>query len=159
MRYLPASGARELGIVLEVNRCILHPMGLALEYVVNHEPVNVAAMSDEQITLLRNLVDDARKQTESVDEWTGKSVQLEPELDELAELLAEAGRYDVGEGWISGIQDHREDPEGVYFGEITDEDLQHVANGQQLLEARTPARTKALGYLVQPLRKTEAEPS
>ena len=37
IKYLPIREFRELGLLLEINRTFLHPLGLALEVVVNDE--------------------------------------------------------------------------------------------------------------------------
>lgn len=47
---------------------------------------------------------------------------------------------------IVGIQDHRNDPEGVRFREVNWEKVYSIRDEQ---EARRPAREEALGYWVQ----------
>ena len=97
MKYLTGNEIRELGIVMEVNRRILHPLGLALEYEV-------------------------------------------PTGDNPAVLR---------------VQDHRDDPEGVYFGDLTAADAERAAALTVAMQERSLARERALGFIVQPLPTRE----
>jgi hypothetical protein len=90
--YMDLGEFRAAGYLAEVNRRILHPLGLAL-----------TVEADEQGALR-----------------------------------------------LAGVQDHREDPEGVYFA-----DPRNLAGKAAKVAAeerrRRPAREAALGYWVQPL--------
>ena len=52
---------------------------------------------------------------------------------------------------IGGIVDYRGDGEGVYFGELTEEDVARGRSLQSELEARSASREAALGFVIQPL--------
>ena len=81
---------RERGYLQEVNRRLLHPLGLALEVVQDED----------------------------------------------------------GTEHLSGVWDYRDDPEGIYFSDATD--LEPKARSVTAeLDARSPARQAALGYVIQ----------
>ena len=134
---------RELGLLLEVNRLILHPLGLAMEAVVvskhPEEPIYSIALGDVEITQWRSLIEWAR---ENAPGWG-------QQCDSVEQRLAEA--QENAEPALMRVRDHREDPEGCYFGDLDAVDLGRVSWGRDLLEARSPARLAALGYIVQPL--------
>ena len=55
---------------------------------------------------------------------------------------------ETGAEHISGVQDHRSDPEGVYFGGF---DLAEKARSVDAeIAARAEARMAAIGYVIQP---------
>jgi hypothetical protein len=98
MRHLTAHEVRDLGVLLEVNRQLLHPRGLALE------------------------------------------VTYDPDDPELVGKLR--------------VQDHRDDPEGVYFAELNHDD---VAKAARFAGSVRTHRRSALGYIVQPLNEALKE--
>lgn len=55
---------------------------------------------------------------------------------------------DDGRWVLGGIQDHREDPEGVYFDPI---DMQKLERYRDMLAKAAPSRKARLGYLIQGL--------
>jgi hypothetical protein len=95
MPHLTTSETRRLGVVLELNRRLLHPRGLALEIVVDPE-------QPDAIAALR-------------------------------------------------IQDHRIDLDGVYFGDLDEDDVAKARRFNELADAIAATRLAELGYLVQPL--------
>jgi len=92
MNYISIKEARELGIIHEINRRLLHPVGLALE----------------------------------------------------------VGLTDDNEFHITGIQDWRNDAEGVFYDEVNVEKVQAY---EKLVKQRKKARIKKLGYHIQPVKK------
>ena len=89
-KHIPIEDFCDLGFLQEVNRLVLHPLGLALEVTVEAD----------------------------------------------------------GTEHISGVQDYRDDPEGMAFAEVSRAKAMRVA---ALLDARSEAREAALGYIVQPV--------
>lgn len=90
---------RRLGYLQEINRRLLHPLGLAL--VVTNTPT-------------------------------------EPE----------------GFEWISGVFDLRDDPEGIYFGDLGPDDLARARQIDAAWDERRAAREGALGFMVEPLEES-----
>lgn len=91
MKRLTAREVRDLGVLLEVNRLLLHPRGLALE------------------------------------------IAWDPDDPDAVAVLR--------------IQDHRDDPEGVYF----DLDPAEWKKVEAFAALVLPGREAALGYVVQPV--------
>lgn len=106
-RYITTRELSELGLLIEINRQILHPLGLALEVAL---------------------------------------IPADP-ADHGQAVPAQA---------VLRVQDHRDDPEGVYYGALEPADFDHVRAGQALLEAKAPERKRRLGFVVQPLVSLEA---
>lgn len=97
-KRMPVAEFREFGLLQELNRRFLHPLGLALEVAVDPE---------------------------------------------------------TGAETFGGIWDHRDDPEGIYFGGDPAEFNARERAVQVALawERRRDARIAAIGYMVQPLGK------
>lgn len=140
MRRLDQEAVRALGVIFEVNRQLLHPRGLALEV---HRPsadsdptLYLMPVSSEYVDGWRRLIAWCREQ--DWPEWAATFDTLEEMLDG-AEASPPA---------ILRIQDHRDDPEGVYFGDIGPEDRVKAATFAGMIG---PGREQALGYIVEPL--------
>jgi hypothetical protein len=58
---------------------------------------------------------------------------------------------ETGEVTLGPIIDVRDDPEGMYFGDLTDEDRAKAANVERIWKERAPARKAALGWIVEPI--------
>jgi hypothetical protein len=58
---------------------------------------------------------------------------------------------DDGTERLGGVWDYRDDPEGIYFDDLTAADVARAAAIDATIAARAPAREAALGYVVQPL--------
>lgn len=87
----------EQGYLQEVNRCVLHPAGLALEATTFEKPVTLVALTEKHRHLLRTF-----------------AVGLPAALGEgLLEALD--APIAAGEEVLSGVWDCREDPEGIGF--------------------------------------------
>jgi hypothetical protein len=138
-KWMPATEAQDLGVVLEVNRQLLHPRGLALAVAKTTEPVHSVTLRDEDVETIRALIHAAPD-----------AIAL-ARLDALRARLDEGERYDAGEKWLSGIVDHRDDPEGVYFGDFDGGDIEKAGRFYRLLQEREAERERRLGFVVEPL--------
>lgn len=92
--YMDIAEFRKLGLVQEINRKILHPLGLALEVTIDDE---------------------------------------------------------TGAERISGVWDCRDDPKGVIFGNLDEDDARRAYRLKAEEIKRGQARRAALGFVVQPL--------
>jgi hypothetical protein len=52
---------------------------------------------------------------------------------------------------LSGIIDSRDDPDGMIFAELTDDDVQKADQFANEMRRRAASRLRALGYVIQPL--------
>jgi hypothetical protein len=105
-KYITMSEFQGEGFLLEANRQFFHPHGLALEINrVSTEPgatpVHALALRDDTYNELCALLTTA-----------GAS-------DALIEAVHGARRYEVGEGYITGVWDCRDDPEGVIMAGLS----------------------------------------
>lgn len=103
IKRIPIKELRELGFLQEANRQFFHPHGLALEVTICTDsdevppPVYAVALPAaryERMLLLARVAND----------------------DDLVERLEQAERYDVGDAYLSGVWDYRDDPDGIVFG-------------------------------------------
>ncbi len=128
--WLAIEEFRASGLLHEVNRLILHPLGLAL--VVETGP-GAVTMTEGEVEHLRSIAD-------------------RPALDsETRSFLRDlAVRALTSEERLGGVWDNREDPEGIEYGAnlLSEERARSVA---ETWDRRRPARVAALGYMVQPL--------
>ena len=98
MKYVDIESFGEFGYLQEVNRRFFHPLGLALEIVVDGE----------------------------------------------------------GNMCIGGIQDFRDDPEGMYFTESVTQKPEWIEKYKRVEHEwndRAPSRLSSLGYMVQPIEE------
>lgn len=138
-KHLSATEARELGVLLEVNRRLLHPRGLALEVMTAEGDEKIARLGGDTAERLRELLAWAQ---ESGLDWPKETV---------AAIDRELASVESSPATIR-VQDYRSDPEGMYFGEIEPADLEHAKAFEKLLDARRAEKRRAqLGYVVQPL--------
>lgn len=144
VRYLSGREAAENGLLLEVNRRLLHPRGLALAATVTKDPDDEAStraffLSDRGLEQLRELARLARENGLQPVEW----------CDDLDEELAKADSAPLG---VFHIQ-VTDDPEGFEYAANdpgSDERFEKSGRFEALLR---PGRREALGYVVQPLGK------
>lgn len=137
--HLSTSDARQLGVVLEVNRRLLHPRGLALEIMVGDGDERIVRTAGDTPERLRELLEWAQANGLDWPEETAAAIDRELASAESAPATIR-------------VQDHRRDPEGVYFGEIEPEDIDHAKAFEALLDERRAERRRSqLGYVVQPL--------
>lgn len=136
-KHLSATEARELGVLLEVNRRLLHPRGLALEVMT--------AEGDEKIARLGGDTAERLRLT-----WAQASGLDWPE-ETVAAIDRELASVESSPATIR-VQDYRSDPEGMAFAEIDALDLEHAEAFEKLLNTRRAERRRSqLGYVVQPL--------
>jgi hypothetical protein len=99
---------RDVGFLQEANRQFFHPHGLALEvttFIEPEEPQTIVKMDDEQVAALREMCDALRKHVGEMRAIT-----------RVEDALEAATRYELGDAYISGCWDDRDDPEGIVFG-------------------------------------------
>lgn len=116
-KYLPVSEFQSLGYLQEINRLFCHPHGLALEVtrITDEDGEHYALkLNAEQWRAFKDAIGLIGDRTSS-DEW-------EEARTLLMTAQENAKRYDVGDAYLSGIWDSRDDPEGVIFGEWSGED-------------------------------------
>jgi hypothetical protein len=135
---------RQAGYLQEVNRRLLHPLGLALEVTRADEAVNYVAFTDKGVENLRRLVQAA------LDNGLVSTV----DAAELVQRCSEAARHDADEEWLSGVWDYRHDPEGIVFAEGSI-DAAKAAQVTREWAIRGTARMSLLGYVVQPVPEEE----
>jgi hypothetical protein len=111
INYMTVSEFQSEGYLHEVNRQVLHPLGIALEVRVPKK----------------------RKM----------------KLRERVQYAWWVFRHGSKDGWISGIWDYRDDPEGMAYGEgtLSPEKAKHI---RELWRERRHERRQRLGYIVQP---------
>lgn len=149
INYIDVKEFRELGLLQEVNRRVLHPLGLAIEAQWSEDGTSAyCIVSKDILTTLANLY---------------------PHEDD----TLDAAWKSVGEarpGVLGGIWDYRTDAEGIRFEfrdfagndqlppKTAEEQKEEFAEkGQRVREiwhARKRARVAELGYMVQPYDDT-----
>ncbi len=118
VKHADINKLRDLGFIQEANRLFFHPHGLALEVTVvtdeqgDRAYSTVSLLADDKATL-DQLIDAERERRSEVDDNS--------DLDALSHRIAEAKHHAVGDAWISGVWDFREDPEGILFGDLPDD--------------------------------------
>jgi hypothetical protein len=124
---------RELGYLQEVNRRVLHPLGLALEVTVMDRESDDSKM----IEVIAPVIQESLMQ-----------------MNVSAEQAREAARLVVSKLWprgserISGVWDYRDDPEGVYFG-AGELDVNKADRIEAILSQKLRRREEILGFGVQ----------
>lgn len=127
-KRITAREFRQLGYLQELNRRFLHPLGLALEAQFDNCPECVGEGGNDQVARFRN-------------------------RDRSCALCD--GQGVVGDGRISGVWDYRDDPEGLIFGDLTDEHLERARRIERELRKCGAVRMKRLGWVVQPVVRSE----
>jgi hypothetical protein len=143
--YIEIAEFQRGGFLQEANRQFFHPLGLALEATIRdeeHGAITALSLSDEDVAALRLVL----AQIDPPD--TGND-----ERDRINAALARARRYDVGQGYLSGVWDYRDDPEGMIFGDLTGDEVRAKALAvQQELERHVAWRLATFnGEIVQPI--------
>ena len=145
-RYMPIEEFQSAGFLQEVNRRVLHACGLAL---------TVTVPGPEFETKVRN----------NIMTFLDRSVDEEDLRHLLCDYIIQAlGSYGVFEARIVGVQDYRDDPEGMAFGQQRDdgtfEPWSDYPHEEAVTKARTvdreidkhrAARNELFGSVVQPL--------
>jgi hypothetical protein len=113
-KYIAMSEFKEEGFLLEANRQFFHPHGLALE---------ITRVDDGEGAPLRSMA----LRSDEYDELCAL-IAAGGASDALVEKVHGAARYEIGDAWISGVWDSRDDPEGVYMGgRLSDVEHERVA--------------------------------
>lgn len=138
INYIDPAEFRQAGYLHEVNRLLLHPLGLAL---------SVETATERGFTMRLR----AEDHENLVCELDG-DVSAERLREILDGLLANGeavskGQY-VGMG---GVWDYRHDPEGIMFAGTTLDATNQAEAVADLWNARREARVKALGWMIQPV--------
>lgn len=129
------------GYLQEVNRLLLHPLGLAIEATSAEEPVTWLSLDDRSVKALNDLVSFAMQ---------GGRYLSTTDLERLSKRIKEADRHDTGDMWLSGVWDYRADPEGIIFGGDYKAKLAvKAAKVGDEWAAREAARVAILGEMVQ----------
>jgi hypothetical protein len=133
IKHMPIAEFRSDGYLQELNRLLLHPLGLALE-----------------VTVMDAETDDARLIEQIAPIIAEQLVQLNPP----DELVREAARAVVAKLWprgsehISGVWDYRDDPEGMVYG-AGEIDVNKADRIAVLLAHKLAERQGLLGFGVQ----------
>lgn len=145
IRRLPIREFRARGYLHEVNRLVLHPLGLALEVTKVKEPGVVMTLKEEEFEgAKRGIV-------------AGLEVLLDgtPGKLELQKLLGTLEQYarhvEAGDEWLGGVWDDQDDPEGIRYADdtLSAEKAERVCT--ELLERRDERKKHTGGWIVQPL--------
>lgn len=140
---------REHGYLHEVNRLVLHPLGLAMEISVFKEPTVRLDLREDDVKLFEELADALG------DALHDKLTQ--EQRDSLAALMVRLDQspvFEVGDEILGGVWDDREDPEGTSYGEDLLSADKAVRVCTELL-AKREKRMEILGYITQPVPTSE----
>lgn len=137
VKRLPVAEFVDGGYLQEVNRRLLHPLGLALEVERATEPTRILLLTEPAVEALRAL---ARRMR--IDPTQVKA------MDALEQLIDGSEVLQPGDARLSSVWDCRDDPEGVIFGPgVLDPEKAHAVTAE--INLRSLARVAALGYLIQ----------
>lgn len=144
IKKMPVSAFRSVGYLHEVNRLLLHPLGLAMEINLATEPMRVVRLKERGCVVLEQL---CRESLAGQGPFRG---------DDAADLLDALGaeRMEAGDETLGGIWDYSDDPEGMTYGEDLLSPLKAVRVAQELLQRRK-LRMELLGYVIQPVDTQE----
>jgi hypothetical protein len=150
VRYLTGYEARDLGVLLEVNRRLLHPRKLALEaeVQVDGDPVHPVFFTPDGVDALHRLVN-AIADHEAGDEILEQARLQQSDLALLEKRIDEAD-FNQDRG-VFHIQDWRDDPEGIRFTTaeewdgVTLLDRDAKAEAFESLKVRDPQGLQELG--------------
>jgi hypothetical protein len=164
IKYISPEEFREEGYLQEVNRRFLHPLGLAIEMVMNPSENPYAIVTVYDLAFLTAFLPE---QPEDAPE-TIESAQRKNVLERVERAIENSNR-----AIFSGVWDDRDDPEGVNFAfkDFPGNDMLPAKSAEQQFEEATArqvhiselwrdrrrARVEALGYFVQPIADSETE--
>lgn len=146
VKYMPIGEFVDGGYLQEVNRRLLHPLGLALEVQRATQNTRVLLLTDASVEALRVLI---------------RRIRIDPNqaaaMDALEGLIDSSELLEPGDSRLSGIWDCRDDPEGVIFGDgvIDREKARGVTDEMNL---RALSREATLGYVIQPTGEEPRDP-
>lgn len=112
IKHMNITEFRELGFLQEANRLFFHPHGLALEVATNNdEPTVLLKLTKEEYKALEALLFAITGEEDDDDAALSlNAIQMNKEI------------VPAGEYWLSGVWDCRDDPEGVIFDGLSDEE-------------------------------------
>lgn len=152
-KYMDPAEFREEGYLQEVNRRFFHPLGLAIEMVMNkpgepEEPYAIVTVRD--LDHLRSLLPDV---PEDPDKRTDEDKLVHKMYERIDKAIEQSNR-----AIFSGVWDSRDDPEGINFGlkpefEHGGDPEDFAAKARNINDEwnnRKRARVEALRYMVQP---------
>ena len=148
VKHIPIADFRAQGYLQEVNRRVLHPLGLALEVTV----MDRESDDTKLVERIAPLVADALAQRA---ERHGEGAVTTGNPDDVrAEIAREVAKVIVSDFWprgsehISGVWDYRDDPEGIYFG-AGELDPNKADRVETILQHKLRRREEILGFGVQ----------
>lgn len=148
IKRMPIKEFRGAGYLHEVNRLVLHPLGLAMEVQVVKEDTIRLDLRAADVKLFEEI-------SRAVGDAVAEKLSTK-QLEQLAALLARienAPGFEAGDEILGGVWDYREDPEGIDYGDdLLSQPKAAFVAGQMF--ARRKARSEALGYVVQPVGGT-----
>jgi hypothetical protein len=149
VKYLDAAEFRKRGYLHEVNRLVLHPLGLALSVERVKDPGRIIRLKEADAKEAIAMLDEAIK---LLSDGHGPE-SIPPPLEALTKLrngIMKAQRVKEGDEWFGHIWDRQDDPEGLYYaGDLLSAEKAIAVCGE-LLTRRT-TRIEALGYVIQPI--------
>lgn len=129
---------RELGYLRELNRRLLHRLGLALEVCYLDKDIYKNKITIDDFNDSLKVMKDKVKESDDFTQY---------EKDILSELLTISK-----DGVIFGrVWDYRDDPEGMIFAKIDDKAVKQGKDIELELAEKDRARRKEFGFNVQPL--------
>lgn len=137
VELLPIQEFSDAGYLHEVNRRVLHPLGLALEW-------REGWTREDVVEYLKVSIETGGMPAA---EQTRLAGHLSDTYQVIWEFLQGIG---LDQPHLSGVWDCRDDPEGVYYADklLSSEKAQRVAREEK---QRINPRMDALGYWVQPV--------
>lgn len=143
IKRLPISEFRERGYLHEVNRLVLHPLGLALEVQVVQQPSRVLAPLPEEICV-------ALEALALGEQITDTSVRTA-----LHDWLDRAQPVEEGGAVLGRVWDCQDDAEGVVYGEdlLSPDKAERVC--KELLARRDERKKHTGGWVIQPIPDSE----
>lgn len=137
IRYLPIETFAEDGYLHEINRRLLHPLGLALEWRGGYDRTAVVRM-------ITNLIESGQSEA-------GRKAWMAGHLSDVQEVVWEVIQLlRLDRTHLSGVWDYRDDPEGMSYGDDT-LSPDKARNVDRLWGERLQARLGSLGYMIQPI--------
>lgn len=149
VKKMPISEFRERGYLHEVNRLVLHPLGLALEVKVAGEAGLVASFRAEDLDEILPNLDRCVELLRCGSANPGVDADV---IEKLAGSLRAGQAFEKGEVvGLGGVWDCQDDPEGITYGEdlLSAEKAERVC--AELLERREERKKHTGGWVIQPI--------
>ena len=146
-RYLTWQELQEDGIVMEVNRRLLHPRGLALQYNIRdpnqpEDPVAAVWFFHKDVAKMREILEMCRGMMEEAETWSDEWAAY---FDGLMERVREAEDCpDSAHLRVYSV----DDPEGIVFGALSSEDRDRADRFLKRVDIK--ARVAGAGFVIEP---------